>query len=243
MTIGDQIKKLIRQLLPTGRAWNVPEDGPHDKLITALSLSQARLAADVEGLLDSILPDNDNFTADDATRWEERLGLITNEAVSLADRKLAIRRKMNHPGKIPARQNYGYLQDQLQAAGFNVYVYENIFSDGMGGFVTMNPTDIIGPNNVGIAIHSDDCEHGDHIEHGDSTSGAVYEDCVANYINELLDAWFDTGDNLRNTFFIAGPYIDQFADVPEERKEEFRQLILRLKPLQTVAFLFVNYTT
>ena len=31
-------------------------------------------------ILNSILPDNDNFDIDDAERWEERLGMISNSS-------------------------------------------------------------------------------------------------------------------------------------------------------------------
>lgn len=240
MSSLEKIKALTKQLYPTGRAWNMPENGVFDKLTDGLIESENQAYIDGLSILDSILPDNDNFTADDAERWEQRLGLITNTSVSLADRKLAIIRKMNHPGTIPARQNWLYLQNQLQAAGFDVYVYENIFPDGVGGFETLSPTDIVGASVVHLWEHGIDAEMGD-VEHGTFYAGSVYENCVANYINEDLDAWFNTGDNLRNTFFISGPYIDTFANIDINRKEEFRQLILKLKPLQTVAFLFVNF--
>ncbi len=236
---AEKIKQLTKQLYPTGRASKMPVDGVMDKTHTALDQSEAQAYADNLATLDVILPDNPNFTAGDAERWEERLGLVISTA-DLADRKLAIKRKMNHPGTLPARQNWQYLQEQLQAAGFDVYVYENIFSDGMGGFVTKSPTDIVGPSVVHLWEHGDDAEMGD-VEHGTFYSGSVYENCVANYIDEDLDQWFDVGDNLRNTFYISGATIEAFANVELIRKDEFRQLILKLKPQQTVAFLFVNF--
>lgn len=235
MSTESKIKKLTAQLYPRGRAFRIPRNGVKEELIHSMSQSEKRAYEDALSILNVILPDNMNFTADDATRWEERLGLITNDSVSLEDRKAVIIRKMNHPGKIPARQNWLYLEQQLQAAGFDVYVYENNF-----GGVTLSPTDIIGSGLSGISIHGLSA-HGEGV-HGNVNTGSVYQNCVANYINEILDYWFDVGDNLRNTFYISGPYIDTFADVPLERKEEFRQLILRIKPVQTIAFLFVNFT-
>ncbi|MEY5042737.1 MAG: hypothetical protein RLZZ414_2304, partial [Bacteroidota bacterium] len=82
---------------------------------------------------------------------------------------------------------------------------------------------------------------------------------IANYIDELRDATFDTGADLFSTFFITNDNfgtIDDFGvtipttginiddirvDVLEVRKKEFRQLLLKLKPTQTVGYLFVNY--
>lgn len=235
MSTQSKIKTLTAQLYPRGRAFRIPIGGIKDKLTDAINVSEAAAYDAGIDILDVILPDNDNFTADDAARWEEALGLITNDAVSLSDRMLAIKRKMNHPGEIPARQNWLYLEQQLQSAGFDVYVYENNF----GGLV-LSPTDLLGNLITGLWDYGSDSEYGE-VEYGNPSAGSVWEDCVANYIDEIKDKWFDVGANLRNVFYISGPYIDQFADVPAERKDEFRQMILRIMPRQTVCFLFVNY--
>ena len=65
--------------------------------------------------------------------------------------------------------------------------------------------------------------------------------CV-NYLEEAKDATFSIpATNYRTTFYISGNPITTFANVQSEREDEFRQLILQLKPAQTAAFLFVNY--
>jgi hypothetical protein len=64
---------------------------------------------------------------------------------------------------------------------------------------------------------------------------------VANYIPESLDAMFNVGPSHRSTFFIGGQTFGTFADVDELRKDEFRQLILKLKEVNTVAYLLINY--
>lgn len=127
MAFIDQIEKLTKQLYPSGRAFKMPKDGFFQKLHDSLNLSEARAYTDAKAILGSILPDTDNFTEEDAAMWEQKLGMITNESVSLADRKAAIFRKMNHPGTIKARQSTLYIEGQLQEAGFNVQVHENRF--------------------------------------------------------------------------------------------------------------------
>lgn len=232
--IGDQLLALTKQLYPTGRAFNIHNGSKIERLHKALILSEERAYNDFVSTLFSILPDNDNFTSDDATLWETRLGLITNESVPLEDRKAAIIRKMNHPGVVRARQNYLYIQEQLQLAGFNVFVYEN--PD------LLSPADIIGSENTGIAEHSPNVEHMETgMEHGSTEFGSVFYNCIANSIYENEDAFFDVGENLRATFYIGGDPLGTFADVDEDRKLEFRQLILRLKPVQSIGFLFINY--
>lgn len=233
MTIEEKLLKLTKQFYPTGRAFRVYEGSYKERLHKALIESEKRVYQDALSILNSALPDNANFTTDDARQWEHRLGLITNEAVSLDDRMAAIRRKMNHPGTIPARQHYLYLQGQLQAAGFNVYVFENRFPDGMGGYTTKPPGDFIGTPATVI-------QHND-IQHGDAQLGTGIFDLIANSIDETIDASFNVGSNLKSTFFISGPYEGEYADVDADRKLEFRQLILKIKPVQTVGYLFVNY--
>lgn len=232
----DQLKLLSKQLLPTGRAFWAKVGGDYDKLITALNLSDAQAYTDAVSTLNSAIPDNDQFSEDDATAWEIRLGLITNPAVSLEDRKAAIIRKMNHPGTQKARQNYLYLQAQLQAAGFDVYVYENIFPDGMGGYTTKTPDQF-----SLLPYPRSPIRYGFGRRYGLYNYGFNYGNKVANSMNQSDDDFFSIGQNLKCTFFIGGSSAGNWASVDTNRQKEFRQLILKIKPVQTVAFLLVNY--
>lgn len=232
MDVIDKIKQLTRQLLPTGRAFKMALDSELQKLNDALAESEKRAWDDMVSIKDSMLPDNDNFTVEDARFWERVYGLISNEDISLDDRKLAIARKMNHPGSEPARQTSTFLQAQLRAAGFDVYVYENRFDDGMGGFETHDPVTFFGAG--------DQNQLDDH-QLGDAQMGSGYSNLIANYIEQEKDAIFDVGANLRSTFFIGGTPAGQFADVLASRKAEFRELIHHVKPRQTVGYLGVNY--
>jgi len=60
-------------------------------------------------------------------------------------------------------------------------------------------------------------------------------------VDEVLDSYFLIGANYRSTFFIAGSSLTTPASVDINRKNEFRQLILKIKPVQTVALLNLNY--
>jgi hypothetical protein len=233
MSTESKIVKLVNQLYPRGRAFKLAEDSDLRKLHNALSISKAQAFSDAISTLDSALPDNENFSVEDAAAWENRLGLITNDAVSLANRKAAIIRKMNHPGTVPARENYRFLEGQLRLAGFDVYVYENRFDDGMGGYITKSPEELTGNTFT-------DVQHGD-IQHGDAQHGSGSYPLVVNNIDEDIDRVFNIGDNLRSTFYIGGPYEGDYADVDVERKLEFRQIILKIKPVQTVGILLINY--
>jgi hypothetical protein len=237
MSIADKILTLTRQLYPSGRAFKMPPGGFLERTHKALAVSEAAAYSDIAELLYAVLPDNSNFTADDATDWERRLGLVSNPLTSLADRKLAIKRKMNHPGTIPARQHYLYLQGQLQAAGFSVYVYENRFPIyPLGDYETRNPLSLNG------GLNAVPFQLGDH-QLGDRQLGQEYDPTlrIINSVDEDVDALFDVGSNLKSTFFIGGSPLGTYASVDATRKEEFRQLVLRIKPVQTVAYLFINF--
>jgi uncharacterized protein YmfQ (DUF2313 family) len=234
MAIADKILALTKQLYPEGRAFKMPDGGYLEGLHRALALSEEQAWNDAVGILNNILPDNSGFTSEDATAWERRLGIASNNSVSLSDRKAAIQRKLNHPGIVKSRQSWLYLQGQLQAAGFDVYVHENRFDDGAGGYETQNPLDVTSGSGEFQNQHGD-------FEHGEQQHGGWYENIIANHIEEDRDSVFDLGDNFRSTFFIGGQTFGDFADVDEDRKTEFRQLILRIKPVQTVGILLINY--
>lgn len=235
MTVKEKIIALTKSLYPTGRAFKMPFGGFFEKLHNGIAVTEAQAWNDALSIMDSTLPDNPNFTADDAAIWEKRLGLITNVAIPLSDRELAIARKMNHPGAIKARQSAIYVQGQLQAAGFNVYVFPNKFSDGMGGYVAKTPFEI----DPSFPVNS--YEHDPLIEHGDIEHGGTETNKVANSIFSSVDDAFLIGANYIFTFFIGGTPLGTYANVSAIREAEFRQLILKLKPDQEVAFLFVHY--
>lgn len=248
----DKIKLLTRQLYPTGRAFNIPVDSNIEKLHSGLGESEAEAYNDAFAILDSILADNANFTTDDATDWETRLGLITNPLVSLADRKAAILRKYNHPGDIPARQSWDYLQQSLQDAGFDVYVHENIPEKTILEVLALNPLlPQHGNGQMGDFQHGSlgsyyssllcELQHGD-VQMGDAQHGQTFfKQTLANNIEAAKDIYFDIGLNQRSIFFVGGATLGEFADVDVNRRDEFRQLILKIKPAQSIGILLINY--
>lgn len=223
---------ITRRLYPTGRVFWLKDD----RLITAVhrvfNESEIEVYKAALDVLDSILPDNANFDEDDAADWERRLGIIARDGTSLEDRKLAIRRKYSTPGDIPARQHYLYLQGQLQAAGFDVYVHENRQPDGSGGWEVL-------PIDAFLGLQYGGFQYGDSDQYGPDKNDL---EKVANYIDSTQDDLFVLPTDTRAVFFIGGQAIGSDANVPSVRKDEFRQLILNIKPAQTVGLLIINYT-
>lgn len=226
-TQTDILRDLSVQLYPTGRAWYMPENGVFQSLHDAINLSFTRFINANTQTIDSAFPDNDNFSVDDAELWEYRLGLITNISTPLDDRKQAIIRKLGHPNNIKARQHPNFIQSQLQLAGFDLYVHENTPP-------YQSPSDI-------IALNLNNTQHGGNSQHGNSEQhGSDNFQVIANSIEPLEDYAVGNG-NLWASFYIGGATLGATANVPANRERELRELVIKLKPAHTVAYIFINF--
>jgi hypothetical protein len=231
-SIAGDLLRLVEQLYPTGRVWNMPEGSDLVALHKAFNLSFLRVANAASGIIDSSFPDNENFLDDDATFWEYIYGITTNAALPIEQRRAVLYQRMAFPNNILPRQSFPYIQSQLQQAGFNVFIYENIFYDELGNHFYKTPEDILG-------LIPGSTEHGGTTQHGGGTQhGAGNFDVIANDLNPEN---YSTGGNLWPTFFIAGATITQMAFIDKARQIEFRELVLKLKPGHTVGYLFINY--
>lgn len=213
MITTDDILKLTRQLLPTGRAWRLSERSQFRKLIRALGKSEARAFNFATDTLYRILPDTNNFSSSDATEWERRLNIYTSGYIPLSTRKATIQRKYQFPGGFLNRQNYRYLEAQLQLAGYNVTVKENY-----------SPLNALSSS----TSHSSETKHG-VAKHG---AAIIQNEICANSVDkgELFEI-----DTYKGVFFVEG-------EIPFNAIKAFRQLILTLKPVNTVALLKVTYS-
>jgi hypothetical protein len=220
---------------PNGRAYAWKEQEGLQEVIADV---MGEVYVDVTGLLDHVLPDNDVFNEEDASIAEDWLGIVRGVGVSLADRKLAIRQKLNYPGDEVYRQHRLFVETQLRLAGFAVKVYENRFDTGGGVYISKSPGEILS-GVIGAAVLGE-------IELGEAELGATWASdgvtIVANSLEEAKDDEWSFGGYYGNTFIVAGEAgITDFASVPAARKNEFRILIHSLKQVQAVGFLFVHY--
>lgn len=242
--ISNLLINLTKNLYPTGRVWQMPELGNFELFHIALNTSLIRLIEDADCFIKSTIPElNEEITAKtiqevnaptctfsvkDAELWEWRLGLISNSNVSLETRKKAILRKLAFPSNIKARQHHLYIENQLQLAGFDVYVHENTIP-------YKTPADI-------LSLSLDNVQHGEPTQHSDSTQhGSGSFKIIANSLNPNEVYGIGGDNNLYATFFISGQDITTQATISTDREKEFRELVLKLKPASTVAFLLINF--
>jgi len=240
--IVTELTNLVDELYPTGRAFYKPKGGTFDLLHDAINLSFLRFINEYNNLINSSIPDNENFTKEDASFLEYKYGLSDRTGNDLDFRKSALRRKIGHPNNIKARQSRSFIEDQLRLSGFNVRVYENIptFSTGDGGISSTTPIPIYKtPGEVGGSV-IDATQHGGNTQHGEGTfHGGVTFEVIANKIDP--DESYGVGNNLWASFFIGGDELGENAVIPESRRREFRELVLKLKPAHLAAYIFVNF--
>ena len=224
---------LAKQLYPTGRAFALPENGIFESFHKAMNVSLIRMVDQAKAVIDAAIPDNESFTEADAAFLEAKFGLTVNPATDLENRKAAIKRKMAYPSNIRARQNPLFIEAQLQLAGFDVHVYENRFLED-GEYVYKTPDEI-------SAMSLVQTQHGDIQHGGGSQHGSSEFNIIAN--EDSLSESFSIGgnENLWATFYISGPTIESQATIPKDRQREFKELVLKLKPAHTVAYLFINF--
>lgn len=204
---------------------------------SAIASVQDTFVQDALNVLDVAIADNSNFTIQDAHDWYRRLGIYDSGSVSLADMITGINQKLNYPGDvIYGRSNYLFIQNQLQSAGFDVYLYPNRFYIG-GSWVTQTPDEVLG-SPVGRA-YLGSFDLGETDLNADLLVDGVSK--IANYIEEDKDNAFALTENLKCTFFVCGSTVGSVATVEAARKTEFRQLLLALKPVQAIGFMFINY--
>lgn len=221
----NDILKLKRQLFPTGRAWKIPTDGDFEKML--LALSEQEVVAFNAGLniLNSVIPDNDDFTEADASAWESALSIAYTSENTLADRKLAIYRKMAFPSNVRGRQHKNYLEYQLRQAGFNVTIYEY--------------DDI--KDKIKAISHAQGVHHSYNSRHG-SLVLPNFTGMVINKIEQEDEPAITlTFEVLKNCIWITGADFS-FLPVLNSRNAEFRQIIMHMKPAATIAILRIAPT-
>lgn len=248
---SEDIKNLYLQSMPKGRAFDWSNSVYGKALFQSFANVDSDYLQTTQDILDGMFPSNSNFDVEDARKLEKRYGILINEELTLSERKQSIEDRLSYPNGIYARQSASYMQYRLRRAGFDVYVHENRFE---------SPT--TNRARSGIA-RSGDARSGDVYKYYTVENNNIsYTEEINNYIDVIADNMSDvsrsgvarsgvsrssnsitsyTDEELRFTFFIGGETFPDFADVSQQRKDEFRHLILKLKPCQTKGFLIINY--
>lgn len=230
---------------------------------TQILLAETQALSDFNDKMDQLLaqkyPDNPVFDQEDTENWERVFGISPADSMTLEERRQVVVAKQQYPNGVIDRGHWKFIQDQLQANGFDVYLHEN--RTEATEFTTQ----------CGISQCSDETQCGG-FNYPTEVFEAVepdpsYTEYCANYLEPELDATvFDPGggtycgsaqcgddtqcsdpvfedrnQQLSYTCFVSAATYPNKADVPLDRKNEFRELLLKLKPAHVVMILYINY--
>lgn len=191
---------------------------------------------------------------DAVVQWENQLGITPAPTDTLTDRQMAVEEAW---GSMVGAQGPGYLQAQLQRAGFDVVVTENLpvadLAAGLGltfstslSCTTDNSVLCMGQNSSGYLLGNGVLsEWGDPIETpgpGTGTSAATFSsDTLTCSATTTVASMGDDVNRWGYVFIIEGEG-GVFADIPSQSRTRFEETIIKLKPAHTGVLLRVNYT-
>lgn len=213
----NEFLRIFKHLLPTGRAWRITSEKNLRSFFNGLS----GIGADIKLFFDLILFDFLPSTTRELEAWEYQFG-IKSSGVTEAQR----RARIDAAWKAQGGQSPRYIQDTLQGAGFDVYVYEWWIPGteapiGINAAATArNPLTYL--NLGGIIAYL--CEAGEPLAEageanatsGDSLTPAGY--ALVNIIYESFTSYMEAGEPLAE----AGEPLAEAGDIlgySERRKE------------------------
>lgn len=251
------ICQAFKSLFPNGKAFKYAQGTDADKFQKALCHEPERIKAYFDNVKYSGIPGQipDDFLSD----WEDFLGIKKNTTLTSAQRQERIISRFISVGG----QGKDYIKSVLNASGFDVCVYENFPEDGQRAYTTLLGDCYLGDTLLG--------DFSDRIDPRTLTNGTliagspdyslqrVYTACLGDiWLGDALlgsmgqfngDVIIETeytipsnADRFIFFWFIAGcKGIYDFVDIPKERKNDFIELILQIKPIHTWAIAQINW--
>lgn len=236
---------LIKHLLPRATAWNITINKQLRQFFEGLV--QAFVPV-FRLFLDLILLDLHPQTTRELSAWETQFAIQDNGVFTEQERRDNLAARWTEKGG----QSPRYIQDELQAAGFNVWVHE-WWVPNTNPPVARDPTALLTGESTTVWVN----ECGEAVaECGEVTSecGEPYLVVNSRYplVNVLLE--FENGvfvpvdytvptDPARWPFFlyIGAETFPDSATIPIDRKDEFERLCLKLCPCHLWIGALVDY--
>jgi len=250
------VSKTLRSLFPVGQVFRFFLGTQFRLFIDSLAEEPERIITNADLIRSSGIPID--LPAVSLTDWENFLALDPDSTLSDQQRSDRISGKVATIGG----QGPDYIQDVMQAAGFPVYVYENIasmepsarvYTASLGNFQLsevelgeysgrIDPRSLDGTLIYGapvwLTLKNYTSALG-NIEMGEQSLGEYNgtETVIAEY---TIPA---SADRFIFTWFLAGPNgINDFVDIPSERETDFRKLLTSIKPVHTWCLAQISWT-
>lgn len=254
---------IIKHLLPRSKAWNLIINKRLRQFFEgiAASLDDFKIYFDLVWL--DIFPQ----TTRNLEKWERQWGLRFSTNLTEQQR----RDRLDATWQAVGGQNPRYIQDTLQANGFNVFVHEwwipfttatfaplcgqaHVLA-GSGALATgsfalfvnpvaRNPFSVI-ENADPLRIPSVDCGE-DFAECGEDVAecGNIFVKdgyLLVNKISGVTNLVPDNQNQWRFILYIGGENFGDLADIPQNRREEFETLCIKICPMHLWLGMMIRY--
>lgn len=220
---------MFQHLLPNAKAWRLTIDKQLRQFFEGLT----GIGSDIKDFVDLVWLDIDPQETRELTAWEEQFGLPNTLTVEQERRD-----RLEGTWQALGGQDPRYIQDTLQAAGFDVYVHEWWELPVVGSPVARNPLTYLnngtGAPSLGMVDGAADAQDGD----ADSQDGFLVSPAGFTLVNKLFEVRF-VGDGVEamqdgNAAAQDGSITDSF--VP-------KQYIVPSDPTKWPYFLYIGGAT
>jgi hypothetical protein len=222
---------------PSGHAWkNLPSSIL--KKVFGVFDTELREAA---SLIDVVAKDAFADTTNQLDTWEREFGLRTPAT------ELERRQQLDFTLRSDGGQSLEFIQDTLQAAGFNVWVHSCWVSENP--FVVKDPRAYIDPPEYGTELCTDNVDWNQpqctdtpawgQAQANGIVGGTNYFDNITlqdNYLPPVPD----DPDAWPFFLYIGGQVFPQYAQIDMDRYDELRRLICKHRPLRHWIVLMVQ---
>ena len=238
------IFRLFQHLLPTSTSWNITIDKYLRRFFTGLSFFPDAIKTFVDLIWFDIFPQ----TTRELDLWETQFGLLN---FGLTDQQR--RDRLDAAWKETGGQSPSYIQGQLQARGFNVFVHE-WWAPGdepaVGVKTCVDARDpvalLVAPsyplvNKIPVVVK------GFNVLLDDTLSEFGEPDALVGNFDgiSITDKIYEVPtDTIKHHYFvyIAAASFPTLANVDAARRDEFETLLLKICPAQLWIGVMVNYT-
>ena len=229
----------FQHLLPDAKAWRITIDKTLRRLFVGLTIAPSDARDYIDDVYADLFPD----TTRELDEWERQFGLTP--AALEADRRLNLAAEWSATGG----QSPRYIQDVLQLAGFDVYVYD-WWDPAFPGYSTvydprLNTTVPTIGTVQASALSSQPEASGEGI-----LGRPLANDHLANNPNYLVNILLDRKppplitsdpDTWKKFIYISGPTFGDVVSIDESRRVEFERLCLKLCPSEFWIVTTVSY--
>lgn len=232
---------LVRRLLPRSRAFRLAVGSTIERFFRGWASLPEAIRDDADLLVDDVRPDRTRLLVE----FEAQFGLSGRGTES--ERRMALAAAWKATGG----QSPRYLQDVLQAAGFEVWVHEWWDGPDVAPRTPRDPRLYVLPVLEGTVQCRDDSSPTQVCARADDAPGQPQaNDWLAAdplYFNNLLGTPMkpppvpDDPATWPYFVYVGGRFFPSHAQVPLERREEFRELLLRLFPADLWIVTLVDY--